>query len=194
MTLVITQLPPPEALPVSVAELKAYQRVSHAYEDAILEGAINAAREVVEGMIGRTLIETHYELRLDGFPHCIVLPKSPVMSVGPIVYDDINDQEQTTTAFEPRTDANGVTILYPAHGSRWPNVAPGSPVTVPFVAGYTTDDAPDAIPADVKSAILMIAGGIYSFREPMAALHQGQYVPAPTSVEALLARHRRIVV
>ena len=55
----ITSAPP--ALPVALAELKAFLRISVSDEDALLAGLVRAAAELCEVFIGRALIERTVE-------------------------------------------------------------------------------------------------------------------------------------
>ena len=92
----ITIVTPPLALPVTVAEAKAYARIDFDDADALIESLIGAARDHLEQATGRTFVQTTYQLTLDAFP-CdeIALPRSPVLSVASVKYYDRDGVLQT---------------------------------------------------------------------------------------------------
>src|SRR5687768_3624212 len=118
----LTIIEPPAALPVTVAEAKQYARIDFDDDDAVIEGLIAAARDHLEQATGRTFVATTYKLTLDEFAdNEILLPRSPILSVDSVLYDDRDGLQQTLSL-------DGYTIdltsepgwIVPALPTRWP--------------------------------------------------------------------------
>ena len=63
----------PAAEPVTLAEAKAYLRLQHDSEDALLAGLVRAAREEVERATGIALIDQHWRMTLDDWPDSAIV-------------------------------------------------------------------------------------------------------------------------
>ena len=88
MTAIQTSAPAVE--PVSLEEAKAFLRVDHVSEDALVQALIAAARTHVEALCGRKLIAQGWRVYVDALPEIgrIRLPVGPVLSVDAVtVYD-----------------------------------------------------------------------------------------------------------
>ncbi len=60
---------PPAAEPVSLVEAKNFLKVSVTADDTLIQGLIQAAREVVEAFLARSLVNKGYRQSLDSFPY-----------------------------------------------------------------------------------------------------------------------------
>ncbi|HEX7119400.1 MAG TPA: head-tail connector protein [Longimicrobiales bacterium] len=151
---------PPIQYPVTLDEAKQHLRIIDDAEDAYIETLIGTGTDVAETITGRQLEPATYELTLDAFPAGpIDLPRPPLRSVERISYTDPNGVEQSFEDFELDTVRGRV---LPDYGSHWPaaRAAPNA-VKVRFTCGYPTGETPFAI----RSAILLLVGGLYENRE-----------------------------
>lgn len=158
------------AEPITTAVAKAHLRIDQDDEDALIADLGVAAREYFEEETGRQLIETTWEMRMDGFPTNsllpIVIPRPPLQSVTSITYNDGSSiQTWDASKYTVETPAGigaGNGLVYPKVGENYPTTAvvPGA-VTVTFVAGY----GHDLVPSGIKRTLLALIGDLYANRE-----------------------------
>lgn len=135
----------------------------------------------------RTLVDSVWDLRLDGWP-CegfIDVPRPPLVSITSITYVDTNGEEQTWA-----TDQYDVDIpvgprcrrgrIEPAYGVSWPTIRRQmNAVTVRFRAGYVDQSGDNPAgpvretPPLVVAALLMDAGTLYEHRESLLVDRSG---------------------
>jgi len=152
--------------PVSLAEVKLHLRLaSDDTEDSLLESMITAAREAAEQYTGRALATQTIALYLDDWPagDYIELRKPPVQSVTSVKYKNSAGTETTmtvTTDYIVDTDSQTPRIVLP-YGEDWPSFTayPVNPITITYVAGYTT------VPRAIAQAILLLVGYMYNNRD-----------------------------
>lgn len=188
----------PASEPVDTAELKAWLRLEHSADDALVSGLGIAARKALEKQIGRQLVSATWLLTLDGFPwpggwamlenpgiypdpHTILIPKAPLQSVTSIQYYDLGDTLRTLDASTYDVDAvhdPGRIVL--AMNKVWPvtRLKPGA-VRITFVAGY---GAAGTVPEDIKLAIKMVVNHWYEHRG-----EDGNQDELPAGVRRLLS-------
>lgn len=156
--------------PVSVVELRAFLRLEHDAEDALLGVLAETATGMVEEATSRLL--TPQAVRQDsvrGFPNgpaeLIRLWKGPVRSIVAIGYDPADGSAAATLAdYRLVEGVNGG--LLPAFGSGWPAARDGrGSVRIDYQAGYDADDLPSAL----RTAVLLMAASLYHNREGGAA-------------------------
>jgi uncharacterized phiE125 gp8 family phage protein len=181
----------PDALAVSLADMKAWLRVDFTTDDALIEGLITAAVQNIDGRdgwLGRALVQQTWELALDCFPTEIKIPLPPLQSIASIKYDDAGGFEQTVSASDYTVDNAGrVGWVIPNAGFRWPNTYRGAnAVRVRFVAGYGTDN--ENVPAPIKLAIKRAVATHYENRENVVIGVSA--TPLPGAANALLAPYR----
>lgn len=184
MTLSLTT--PPTVEPISPEEAKLQARIVIDDEDALVEGLILAAREWVEALTGRALLDQVWTLTLDAMPHdgVIVLPRPPLRSVTSVNYIDAAGATQAWTAvtgYQVQVPAGPYAErgrIAPAYGTAAPSVRADtfSAVTVVFRAGYGT--APKDVPRPLRLATALLLQHIYD---------GGSLERAPSSVQALIA-------
>ncbi len=156
----------PAATPVTLAEAKAHCRVDHSDEDAWFGIAIAAATAKAEHELGRALITQTWEAVYDAFPAGgIELGRPTVQSIVSVKYLDGTGTEQTISSTGYVLDPDMLPgFVLPAAASAWPSAADAvNAVRVRFTCGY--GDTPAAVPANVRSWILMHIGTAYRNRE-----------------------------
>ncbi|HYJ44090.1 MAG TPA: head-tail connector protein [Xanthobacteraceae bacterium] len=182
----------PALSPVSLAEVRAHLRIDHTDEDPTLQLYIDAATGYFEGCTGiltRALVTQSWQQFYPVFTDPIILPLGlqPVRSVTSINYYDAGNVSRllSDTLYRLVHAELGPRIARTTSDA-WPaTVARDDAVTVEFVAG----DAPAAVPAPIRQAMLLLVGHWYAQREAVAA---GTYAEVPYAVHALLIGHARI--
>lgn len=200
----------PTGEPVTREQAKAHLRVDTAYDDAMVDAQITAARQWVEEHTWRALISQEWELSLHRFPatplgiaywepeylpgmRCarreIYLPKGDVQSVASVKYDDEDGVEQTFSSSSYILDPFPPARIVLRSSADWPDVDEDgvNEVRIRFVAGYGNADA---VPQPIKSAILLLVSQLYEHRTPEVT---GTIVsPVQFSLHALLSPYRVI--
>ena len=175
MSLTITTQPPQE--PVTLEEVKDQLQIRYSNNrfDNLLESYIKAARQYCERYLGRTIIRTAYAYSFDRFPaDKFALPKASVISVESITYFDTTTSPNIQTV---STDVYGVDtgvcpgLVYLKYGQTWPTSrGHHNDITVNFTAGYddtvsSPRDYSDQVPENIKTAMKLIIGNLFLFRE-----------------------------
>lgn len=185
MTLVRTV--DPSAEPVTLAELKAFLRVDHGSEDALLQGLIRAARQDVERATALALIDQAWRLVIDTIPASgwLALPLHPLREILSVtVYGSEGEAALIDPAsyradlvsrpgrlfFEPRPDRLGVM----------------NGIEVDFTAGF--GEAGTDVPDTLRHAIKVLAGHWYEFRGSYGP--SDQPVSYPGGYDRLIAGYR----
>lgn len=184
----MVQSAPPDSAPVTLAEVKAYLRVEHNDEDALIQTLIDAAVACIDGPdgIGIAMVEQEWELSLDRFPiGAIILPLTPCMSVEAITYTDANgdEQELDEALYQVDTVSRPARIL-PAVGTSWPATQSGAvnTVTIEATFGY------DSVPKNLNVALFWLCGHYYENRE--AVVMNAAPAELPLGVEKILNAYR----
>jgi uncharacterized phiE125 gp8 family phage protein len=184
--LIISELPEEE--PVTLAEAKAFLRVTESDEDALITSAIKVGRSEVEKYIGQTVLTTSYTYLLDEFPPLDVLtvPRGPINSVTSIKYIDPDGVSQTlsTDVYDVDTRRRAGRIGLKA-GQCWPATKGNTlnAVEIEFTAGMGDEAA--AIDEDIKTAIKLVAARVFENREG----DNDSFLPF--SAKSLLWKYRR---
>jgi len=160
-------------------------------EDTLLEALITAGREQIEDITGRQLLTATWDYCLNAWPQedYIKLPFGNLQSVTSVKWKDTDGTETTLVAgtdylVETNGDQCGRLVL--PHGVSWPTdtLYPSNPVTIRFMAGWTTAAL---VPFKIKAALQLICADLYEHRE---AQNIGQSFNENRAVQALLASAR----
>lgn len=178
----------PVSEPLSLQEAKVHLRVVGSDSDTYINTLIVAARNHVEAITRRKLVQQTWDYTLAEFPlGDILLPIQPVSSVASVSY--LNQAGATTSfssgaspdvpSYDVVTDGPR-TRVFPKYNVAWPSTrVHGNAVTVQFVVGYdpTTDSPVDYtgnIPGDLKACLKLIIGDFYENRESTTPLRINQ--------------------
>jgi uncharacterized phiE125 gp8 family phage protein len=165
---------PPAALPLSLAELKAWCRFDLDEEDAVLAGLIRAATEEVERYTGLALITSTWRQTSSTWPTTAerwILRRRPVQTVSITHMDSSGSPVGTPIDLDPsiyrvlRLGSDTVPAeVSLAYGAVWP-VAYTDPeaIAITYVAGYGDDH--NAVPELIRQAIAMAAATHFAYRE-----------------------------
>lgn len=182
----VIQTTAPEALAVTLEELKGQCRITSNLEDTLLAAYLVRAQRLIEGRVDRALGQQDLLLVVDAWPEDGVfrLPRPPLVDVASIKYLDPTGTERTvaeTDYIVETAGLQGIVFRTPV-GSSWPTAArlPGA-----IRVAYTAGD-PDAVPAppEALQAILLLAAHWSENREPVSI--GSTPMALPFSVEALI--------
>lgn len=176
----------PASEPVTLGEVKAWAKIDHSDEDALLISLIAAAREAAEQYLRRSLISQTLRLTLGldgcglgdylgegtydlpvtalygGLPSYVLLPRGPVQSIASVTTYGLDD---AGTVFDPAyytLNADGSRLSL-AYGASWPSgLRPSASCEVVYVAGY--GDTASSVPQSIRTAILMHVQRMYDGR------------------------------
>lgn len=182
----LTLLVPPAAEPVSLADIKAFLKIGHDDEDALLAALVAAARLHVEAAIRRVLVAQGWRLTLDAWPPggVVEIPLGPVAEITAVA---VRGADGAPVALDPAA-WTAQTAGIPARLVVRDAPAPGLPlggILVDYTAGWGD---PEDVPAPLVQAVRLIAAHWYETREPVAFGAPANRVP--DTVTALIAPYR----
>ncbi len=206
---------PPQSEPITLADAKAHLRVETSLDDVLIGAQLRAARGACEQYMSRALVQQTWKLILDRFPYAeqrLRLYRPPFLSLGQVRYIDIDQTWHTLDpTFTRIIQDNDVAWLVPSDITLWwpypINPSSGS-VEITFTAGYydglqtpaptvenpnptpvpTDGDPTNKVPAEIKAAILLVLGDLYTNRED--TIVGTSAVTIPRSAEALMSPYR----
>ena len=184
----LTETVAPVAEPVTTAEAKLHLRVDHGDEDAYIDTLVATARQHIELVTRRAMVDTTFTLKMDAFPTEIRPPRSPLSSVSSITYVDTDGDTQTLSAsvYSVDTDTEPGRISL-AFNQSWPDIREqNNAVVVTFVAGYGS--AATNVPAALRETVKLLTAHYYEFRQPVIAGTTA--VKIPLHIESLIWIHR----
>jgi uncharacterized phiE125 gp8 family phage protein len=167
-------------LPIALAELKAFLRVSAGDEDALLAGLARGAADMCEAFTGRALIDRAVAEVLAASARWTRLGAAPVRSIEGVaaLAQDGEASPLEAAAYAIDVDAAGdgwVRVLDAAGAKR---------VLVSYRAGMAA--APNGVPEALRHGIVRLAAHLYTHRD-----QAGQAGP-PAAVTALWRPWRRL--
>jgi uncharacterized phiE125 gp8 family phage protein len=184
MTVIVIEPPSPV---VSVEDAKMHLRVEHSEDDSLIAGLIAAATgwlDGPDGWLGRALGGQVLEWQADGWPcNDFALPYPPLVEVISVSYVDPEGDEQTWDFPTPLYFDDLPTVRGRPHD-----------IKIRYRAGYgafNSEDPPvwvNAIPAQLRAAILMLVAQWYETREAVTVGVSAEEVPM--SVKALVQLYR----
>ncbi|QTH21993.1 phage gp6-like head-tail connector protein [Rhizorhabdus wittichii] len=146
---------------VSYAEAVVRLRLAGgADEQGDVEMMIAAATALIDGpggWLGRAIGEQILEARLDAFCASIDLPYPPIATIVSVKYIDAAGIEQTVPSNDYVLAGRKLT---PLPGKAWP-----SPRNQPEAVRIRYDAGYEVVPANIKSAILLMTGDQYRHRD-----------------------------
>lgn len=159
---------PPTSMPVTLAEAKAYARITTDLDDAMVATLIAAAVEYAQVVRNEQFVTATLQMTMDGFPddNVIQIARPPLLTVSTLQFVDTAGN---LTALDPAwyqvDNASKPGRVFPAYGYYWPFLGPRltysgywpwvrpqmNSVVVTYTAGY---GGPADVPAFIKLAIL----------------------------------------
>ena len=168
--------------PVTVAQARVQLRLEEdGDDDALIEGYIAAAVDMVEGITGYVLSRRQLVECVDSFAPSLKLRAWPIVSVDAISYRTAAGEVALAAgSFYAMAGARPARV-FPA--GRWPADALAGPglIAITVTAGF---DGPEDVPSAVTQALLVIVAEFYRNREAGALSPD-----AERSVRRLLRRH-----
>jgi uncharacterized phiE125 gp8 family phage protein len=166
-----------------------------ASDQVLVEGMIAAATALLDGpngALGRAIGPQQLEARFDSFVDApLRLNFPPVISIASVAYLDATG---ATITADPASYRLVDRELLPLYGASWPDaLTDREAVRVRYWAGYTSDPTkaqpPLALPAAIRSAILLMVADLYENRGTTRDARASGAVAVPMSptVNALLA-------
>ncbi len=186
----LTVILPPDGEPVSLASAKAFLRIGHEGEDALIADLIQQARARVEQVSGLALVTRTVSVVMARWPAGIAgrgmrLPCSPTTS---LIAVRTVDSEGVVMDQSGRFRLEcGRVCLRP--WSMVPAVSDGGRVEIDFEAGFglTAD-----VPEDLQEAVLRMVGALYATRAPSGFEFENGKGDLPRDVQAILDARREV--
>lgn len=128
------------AEPLTLAQVKSWERIDHSADEDDLNALIKAARQRIEGDTSRAFVNKTLTLTLDAVPlnNIITLPVGPVSSVASITSYATDDTSSVVATSVYRVDTSSVpgrVVL--KDGQVWPTgLRRQNALSIVFVAGY----------------------------------------------------------
>lgn len=168
---------PPQAEPLTLAEVKAHLRLDSGDEDALLTTLIRTAREHLERTTGLCLLRQTWRFYLDRWPQTgvILIGKGPVQTIETILVFGSDGRETNITAADKLLDGTA----RPARLWLRDPPTPGrvmNGIEIDFIAGY--GEAGTDVSDTLKRAMLMHVAQMFAFRGAVAPENQPAAVPA----------------
>lgn len=150
--------------PVTLDEAKLHVKAEDGTDDPLIAALIASATASAEHTTSRAFLPQKWRVTLDSFPLVIGLQRPPVTGIDSIEYVDKVTRALTTidpSKYQLINSSNYTASVQAAYGQSWP-IALEQPesVRVTFSCGSS-----GAIPAPVKSWILLRVGVLYANRE-----------------------------
>jgi uncharacterized phiE125 gp8 family phage protein len=178
---------------VTLAEAKAWCRVTHSDHDTMLTQIINAVESYMNGysgILGRALINQVWDQAFCSFASPMRLAVPVASAITHVKYFDASNVEQTLspTVYQLLSDARGSYVsLKPAQN--WPSIySREDAVSIRWTAGYgaAASNVPDALRT---AAMLLIA---HYYRHPEATVIGKSIEELPLGVKSLIAPFRLV--
>lgn len=167
----VTRTTEPATEPLTLDQAKEHLRVVDTTDDdAYITALIKAARRYVEDKTGRTLIDTVFTQTAHQWQSCTELLRGNGHTIGSVMYDDIDNNEQTVSAddYELAPFGDGCSELYMHSTFTDPDLydEPGAGrIRIQFTAGYGA--AASNVPGDLVHAIKFMVAHLYDNRSPV---------------------------
>jgi uncharacterized phiE125 gp8 family phage protein len=163
----ITLKTPPDTLPLTLDDVKAYCHIIGSDEDLTLSAIMKTAISVFETLTSRQLCPATYEAILSG-ETSVILPKSPVIEILSVKDNDDNDVD---------AEKYSVSFDYDVAKIEFNSAFSGK---ITFKAGFT------AIPDDILGYIRAKIASIYENREDNFKTSLEEYIANTYKVSYML--------
>lgn len=154
---------PAAELPVSLAEMKAFLRITASGEDDLITAMIESATDFGELYTKRDFVSKTYLTYRDHFTYEIELRRSKLQSVESVKYlvDDVLTTVASTVYYN--TSESDFSRIALVDGQSWPTDGDFrlQAIQISFIAGY---GAASDVPDDIKTAIMNHVAQMYSNR------------------------------
>jgi uncharacterized phiE125 gp8 family phage protein len=159
-------------------------------QDSVLVSFLRAAMAAIEGRTGKALIARAFLLTLEDWSSAEGqrLPLAPLQSVTEVALVDAHGISTVVEAASYRVQKDVFVPKVRPIATCLPGVSSNGSIEIRFEAGYGASF--DAVPDDLKQAVLMLAAHYYEYRND-TALSQGCM---PFGVTSLIARYRPVRV
>jgi hypothetical protein len=182
----VTTVTPPAAEPVTLAEAKAWLRITDSVEDTIIGNIITTATEQAEQYTRRAFINRTLKLTLDRFPLAsgqpwwdgvremaiseltrqgdyIDLPFPPLVSITSVTTFSRADASSVMPSSDYRADTAGARICL-SDTAGWPtNLRDQAAIEIVYVAGYGASAS--NVPMTIRQGILAQVAELYHSRD-----------------------------
>jgi uncharacterized phiE125 gp8 family phage protein len=175
------------AEPLTLTDAKAFLRVAHSDDDAVITALVAAARSHVEAQTRRALITQTWRLVRDCWPSegRIAVTPAPLRSVAAArIYDAAGATHALDPAVFVADTAAGMLSFTPATLAPPGRLAAG--IEIDVVVGY--GDAPANVPEALRQALFLLVCHWYENRGLIAI--GNNIAVLPTTVAALIAPYR----
>lgn len=176
----------PPGEPLTLAEAKAFLRVSSDAEDTLIGALITAARRMVEARTSRILMDQTWRLVRDAWPASgiIAAPVAPLREVSAARVKRLDGSFESLDLSAFTLNAGRAPALITVDLSRvpLPLVRQGG-IGIDVLAGYGPNAAD--VPADLAQAVRLLIAHFYEHRDTAGASSA-----LPEAAEALLAPYR----
>lgn len=143
----LTDLNPPPAEPILLAEAKAFLRVDHDDEDVLIQTLIASARERLEAHLSVAMIQRPMQVALSS-GDTIKLPRWPIVSLDSVVVDG-----ESTDDFVANLRCRPARV----------KVGSADTLEIAFTAGYGA--SPGDVPAPLRQAMLLLVARGFEHRD-----------------------------
>jgi len=176
----------PAAEPLTRAEAKAFLRIDHEADDALVDALVAAARRTVEAATGRALLEQTWRFTRATWPlsGIIAAPVAPVRAILSVVVTLADGATASVPDGTLVLKADRAPALIHVDGARVPAPGPGG-IAITIRAGYGATAAD--VPADLMQAVRLVLAHFYEFRDG-----SGEALALPATVTALLSPYRLV--
>ncbi|MGE0109109.1 MAG: head-tail connector protein [Bdellovibrionales bacterium] len=176
--------------PVTLADMKAYARISHANDDALLTDLISGAREWCEAFTGRAFITQTWRCTLSVFPkgRVLILPSGPLQSITSVTFYNASGEASSFDVSHLLLESGSVPsrAVLEDNAVWFPLQRAANGMVVDYVVGYGSSSAD--VPAPLRLAIKQLVLHWYENREAIA--RDESITRVPMTVEALLKEYR----
>lgn len=187
---------PPAEPPVNVMEAKLHLRIDHDDDDTLIASLIEAAAAHIDGpagILGRAIVTQTWRESFDAFCQRMRLDL-PASGITSIVWRGTDGQLSTVAEenYALISDQVGSVVRFRNAFALPTGLYESEAVSITYTAGYgaIVEDEANPVPGPIRSAILLMVGDLYRFRES-AETGGAPAVEMSLTVERLLAPYRR---